>query len=165
MTRLLRLAFDLDGTLFDVSPGISYDHAEKIRQHSTPHERACDLARAAAAGGHYTTYVTGRTEPVRQVTQWQLDQVRLPGPLHMQRAWRGDDVMTTYKADVLRRQHIDLYVGDTVHDANAAALAGVPFLHADHWRAGTLPVTLAPIVERGIVVGYQRADTLLKEDA
>lgn len=156
----LRLVFDLDGTLLD-SDGCDYERAESVREHTRPHTPACELVRAAYANGHGVAYLTGRCHHVRALTEIQLESARLPpGQLITQDVWRGYEAMTHYKAGALRALRADLYVGDHQADADAAALAGVPFLHADHWRAGTLPHHIAPIVHRENLLGFQRADTL-----
>lgn len=139
LTRPLRLAFDLDGTLLD-SHGADYEDPDSLLTKTVPHEAACELVRAAHRAGHTISYVTGRCRHVRHVTLLNLELAGLPaGELIMQEKWLGYDHMATYKAGALRGLRADLYIGDHEADANAAALAGIPFHHADHWRNGILP--------------------------
>lgn len=153
----LRLVFDLDGTLFD-SHGCDYENLDSVRANTRAHEIACDLVRRAYQHGHAIAYLTGRCHHTRALTQLQIEQAQLPpGELVTQQEWKGYDAMADYKATALRRLRAHLYVGDHQADANAAAQAGVPFFHADHWRAGTTPHGIVPIKNGDTTVGYERA--------
>lgn len=134
------IVLDLDGTLFDTASDVVYENAESLRRACKPHAAACALARRVAELGHRVTYLTGRGEGVRIMTGTQLRDANLPpGQLIMQPCWDGFETMRQYKARELRARGATLYIGDHQADADAAALAGVPFLHADRFRAGHLP--------------------------
>lgn len=142
--RLLHLAFDLDGTLFD-SEGRDFDDPRSIAELTRPHALACHLVRTAASHGHTVSYHTGREEVHRALTWQQIERASLPaGPLYMNTKWEGYEAMARTKAASLRLFKADLYVGDHQADANAALLAGIPFHHANHWRRGHIPQGIIP---------------------
>jgi phosphoglycolate phosphatase len=64
-----------------------------------------------------TIVITAKHGPNAQL---HIDRLKLPVGEVFGRAWREG------KADVLRAQHATTYVGDHVHDMEAAQLAGVP---------------------------------------
>lgn len=143
---MLTLVFDLDGTLFDGTPSCYEDPASILRD-ARPHAFACELVRRAHAAGHKISYLTGRAEVVRSATLLQLAHAGLPpGPLVMQPSWDGYPTMCLRKARGLRTLRADVHIGDHAEDANASAIAGVPFLHADHWRQGSVPLNLQHIL-------------------
>jgi phosphoglycolate phosphatase-like HAD superfamily hydrolase len=128
--------FDLDGTLFDVAPGIDYDSPASVLAHARPHVGACERVRDMARVGWRIIYLSGRSEGVRGATLAQIEVARLPwAPVFLQVAFRGMDEMALWKASILCAVRAAVYVGDTWADEEAAARAGVRFVHADEFRA------------------------------
>lgn len=144
VVRVRTLAFDLDGTLFDTAVGVVYDDPESVRRSVRPHDAACRRVWELARLGHRIAYVTGRSEVVAAVTRAQIVDAGLPpvqmrgALLFLQRTWAGFETMTVFKAEALRAVGAALYVGDHEADMRAAKIAGVPFVHAADFRAGSL---------------------------
>lgn len=140
--------FDLDGTLWDVPPGIDYDDPKSVAGAATPRTDAIQRVQRLVEEGARVAYLTGRSEPTRDATLRDLRRCGLPdAPLHMQDAWRGYDEMVTFKRDALRAGGATHYVGDTWADKKAARLANVRFINDKGWRAGRTLPTPAPSQE------------------
>lgn len=141
------VAFDLDGTLFDVGPEVNYEDRESMRTHTRPHEAAIRRLQRLYMDGARVAYITGRCDHLRGFTLVQLARAGAPpGALYMQRTWSGYDVMAKYKADALRACGAILYVGDHDSDRRAAERARIAFMLADDWRRGdALPLDLFPV--------------------
>lgn len=131
------VAFDLDGTLWDVSPSIDYDDPTTILDHCTPHPRAIERVNELAKRAVFHIYLTGRSEIARRITEAQLVAYGLPpAPLIMQRQWRGYETLVHYKAAALIQWGATHHVADTTWDATASLHARIHHMHADHWRRG-----------------------------
>lgn len=134
------IAFDLDGTLFDVREGTDYESRDSVRAGARPHvesvRRVCDLFDR----GYRVAYVTGRCEHLRGLTvvQTRVQAGLPPGQLRMQPFWMGYDVMASWKAAQLVELGAVMYVGDHEADRTAARTAGIPFVHVDEFRAGSV---------------------------
>lgn len=135
------VAFDLDGTLFDVAEGevvVDWGSPEDVAAKVVPHLAACRMV--ALSTGVRVAYVTGRGNVLRGVTTQQLVAAHLPkGPLLMQPGYTAADALTLFKTKGLADLKtlfggVALFVGDSDHDAAAARLSGVPFLDAVAWR-------------------------------
>ena len=138
-----RVAFDLDGTLFDCAPGADYESRDSVASSTRPHPRAVATVRRLRDAGYRVGYITGRCTHLRGLTLMRLLQARLPaGPLVLQEKWLGYAAMAHYKAAEIRRMQAVAYVGDHDADEEAARLAGVPFFHANDLRAGRLPLPM-----------------------
>lgn len=145
------IAFDIDGTLFDVDEGTDYESAESVRAGTRPHVPTCDLVRLLYAYGYRVAYVTGRCRPLRALTLVQTRiHAGLPaGFLRMQRNWKGYAEMSAYKARELIDLGASVYVGDHPADAEAARIAGIPFISIEDFRAGAAVSMLDAM--RGVV--------------
>lgn len=143
------LGFDLDKTLFD-GEGVDFEDPDSIRSRVRPHGSAVCRVRQLWKHGYAIAYITGRSRKHRSLTIGQLADAGLPGgALAMNAEWLGYEAMAGFKAGVLlelvqqaaaQGLRVERYVGDHAADAWAARHAGVPFLHANDFRTGTLPV-------------------------
>lgn len=134
------LAFDLDGTLMrHAGAGVDYEDPAALRVGVVPIVEAVARVRALAAAGASVAYVTGRCEHVRAVTLEHIEAFGLPaGVLLMNARWEGYAAMARMKAGHLESLRAAMYVGDHAADAEAARLAGVPFVQAEEFWAGAL---------------------------
>lgn len=133
------LAFDLDGTLLAARWDTNYNDPDALAR-LAPIPAAVERLRALLRQGIPILIVTGRTQAVRVTTEQQVkDLLGELVPIVFQDAWSGGRALITYKADALRVHRARLYVGDTIHDAHAAYLAGVPFMPAQAFADGNTP--------------------------
>lgn len=135
----MRIYADLDGTLCDTPEGVDHDSADDLLAKCKPKARALQHLLDAHSLGHDVGIVTARGHHVQHPTFQQL------------RAWLGDlgDVIPVYfrrrlifdwthyvpdKEHHLRRQRVDVYVGDRPEDRAAALRAGARFLWAHEFE-------------------------------
>lgn len=132
--------FDLDGTLFQFSGEPDYEDPKSLFRNTRANHERCRAVKELMQRGDAVFFITGRRETTRQVTLGQLRRWIHPRisdhQLLMQAEWAGYEAMTAYKARHLRRLKASSYVGDHQADADAAAMALVPFVHADSWLVG-----------------------------
>jgi phosphoglycolate phosphatase-like HAD superfamily hydrolase len=135
------LAFDLDLTLVDHLGDINLSSSVSVKAGCIPHRRACDRVRRLVEAGHEVHVISGRGQVLRnvtrrQLTEWVHEDLSDAGRLHLQAYFTDYAAMRTWKAQVLRTIGAEIYVGDQEADSLAADDAGIPFLHADRFRAG-----------------------------
>lgn len=137
--------FDLDKTLFRFShepADADYEDPKTLFRITLAHHDRCRAVKDLMMQGHAVFFITGRRETIRTVTIGQLRRWIHPRISHhqllMQTEWAGYDTMAAHKAKHLRRLKATQFVGDHQADADAAAMALVPFIHADQWLPGEI---------------------------
>jgi hypothetical protein len=150
----LHLVFDIDGTFCHVGARADYDNPRTFAAHCRPMPEPIKRIRDLAREGHWIGFLTGRKEALIAVTFGQLSEWFGPDVAGAAEMWHRDfdpfdwvDYVD-FKADVLAETGADLYVGDRDEDRTAAAIAGVPFMHAEHFRQGHSFLQFLPVATR-----------------
>lgn len=129
-------AFDWDGTLVQHVGDVVFDDPASLREGCIRDRAAQRRVLQLVQDGHAVHVVTARGRKVRDITLEQVRDLHPDITVHHQEKWTGYTGMRDWKAKVLRQVGAQAYVGDHIMDEMAAELAGVPFMHADAYRAG-----------------------------
>lgn len=139
------IAFDLDGTLLSKPPHVVFDDVAQVAC-LEPIDAAVHRARGLRRQGYRLTVVTGRRANLKDVTRLQVRVLLGEGvPFVWAPNWTQPNELLTYKTEVLARLKelgLELYVGDSWIDREAARRTGVAFVHARDFAGGDrLPVS------------------------
>jgi phosphoglycolate phosphatase-like HAD superfamily hydrolase len=142
------LGFDLDGTLLASPWNADYRDPSVVARFAAIQAAVARL-RALLCQGAQVLIVTGRTRALQLVTERQVEDLLGQQVPIVFRTERGKAGLVAFKAEALRANHVRLYVGDTIHDAHAAYLAGVLFMPAQAFAGGLPP----PLPWRTLLAG------------
>lgn len=82
--------------------------------HDPPHQAEVDLVKAWADRGHGVAYITGRTEPYREMTEVWLARLGLPTSPLLMRSVGNFRSTAEYKQTQLNRFLTQIEIGDVV---------------------------------------------------
>jgi phosphoglycolate phosphatase-like HAD superfamily hydrolase len=140
------LGWDIDWTLCRsyMQPHLWLDESA-LRLRCLPRHVALERFKALDAEH---VFITGRSEPVRAITEAQVRQwTGVEDPVvYMQESWQGHDALRDHKARALREAGCQVYVGDAAGDLLAAQDAQVRFLWAGSFEKWGLPQSLREVV-------------------
>jgi len=131
-----RVAFDLDGTLFNHNGRVNWEDPGSVAHGTSPEGSRCWLVTDLHNCKWRIDFVTNRSETLRNVTQMQLHAAFYwfkPSMLHMRDPLLGWEEGFQHKVGTLRMLGTGVYVGDQESDCDAARVAGWGFLQADQF--------------------------------